>query len=190
MGAAMSDNPFESPHTSPAPAESTQPGLTSLAQSQRQKKLNLARGFIFFVGILTIAVNAYYALQAKSLVEAEVNKAVRNAGGFAQVDHAAVDDAVRFLQVVSWGFVAVGVVYIVLGFLVKAYPVPITITALVLYIVGQLITAVFDPSMVFSGIILKVIIIVVLAQAISAAVAYERERKREEMAAFGASPSF
>ena len=81
--------------------------------------------------------------------------------------------------------IGLGVLYIVMGMFVKQYPVPLTIAALVLYIGSAAVFAILDPATLASGIIVKILIIVGLAKAVQAALAYERERKALIAAEFG-----
>jgi hypothetical protein len=71
---------------------------------------------------------------------------------------------------------ALGVVFIVLGILVRKYPVPITITALVLYVGAGAIFGLIDPKSLAAGVVVKVIIILALVKSIQSALAYEREQ--------------
>ena len=57
----------------------------------------------------------------------------------------------------------------------KAYPVPITVTAFVLYVGSAVVMALLDPEQIGRGLIMKVIIVFALVKAIQAAVAYQRE---------------
>jgi predicted RND superfamily exporter protein len=55
--------------------------------------------------------------------------------------------------------------------------VPITIISLVLYLGATAIFAYLAPETIAAGIIIKVIIIIGLAKAIQAAIAYENDRR-------------
>ena len=63
----------------------------------------------------------------------------------------------------------------------KKYPVPITVTSLILYIGAAIVFGVIDPSTLARGIIVKIIIVVCLAKSIQAAVAYQREQENTAM---------
>lgn len=79
------------------------------------------------------------------------------------------------------GFAAVGLAFIVFGFLVSSYPVPITITSLILYIGCNALAIYLDSESFFKGppfaLFIKVGIIVGLVKAIQAAIASENERR-------------
>ena len=51
-------------------------GLGNLTQSARTKQLKTARGILFGVGILTVAVNLFFTLSAESEVNKELEKQV------------------------------------------------------------------------------------------------------------------
>jgi hypothetical protein len=147
--------------------------LGSLAQSARSKQLKTAKGTIIAIGVLTVVANIGMGL----LSEAMVNNEVKNlqAKGMV-VDQAAVAAAKRGTQLVCAAFAALGVAFIVMGFFVYAYPVPITVLALVLYLAGWAISAAMNPANIAAGIVIKIVIIVGLGKSIQAALAYERER--------------
>jgi hypothetical protein len=162
-------------------------GLGSLAQKARSKQLTSARAILFFVGIITLAANLFFFVNAEDQVRRELDKELANQG----LNRSTVRPdkqqelrdleahAVRITQIVAAIFMAVGVVFIIFGFAIRAYPVPITITALILYIAGSAVSVVLadDPAKaILAGIWLKIIIIVVLAKSIQAAIAFEAER--------------
>ena len=80
----------------------------------------------------------------------------------------------RVSQLVMGGAMALGVVFIVLGFLVKSYPVPSTVLGLVLYVGAAAVFGYLDPATLGQGIIIKIIIIVALAKSVQAAITYQR----------------
>ncbi len=53
---------------------------------------------------------------------------------------------------------------------------PITITAFILYVAGNVVVAISDPSALATGLIFKIIVVAALVKAIMAAVAYQREQ--------------
>jgi hypothetical protein len=167
-------NPYSAPQTS-----STQPvvegsGLKSLGQEARKTSLNKARWIMIVIGVLTIGLNIfqYFAIQE------EIKKVQRQG---MVLDPAAVTQ----VMLPVYAFVGVGVIYILMGVFIYHYPVPFTITALVLYIGGQLVSAALseDPRLTLvSGFIIKILIIAGLWKAIQASQAYEKERR---MAPYG-----
>jgi hypothetical protein len=166
-------NPYRAPT---APASTLKP-LGSLAQSARLKQLNVARGILIFIGITNVALNIYGYTQAESLVRAEAEKQVQAMGPGAFIDEALLAQSVQFVQLISLGMVGVGVLFIVFGIIIKKFPVPVTVTGLVLYIGLLVLFAMLDPATLAQGIILKLIFIVALAKAAQAAFAYRSEQR-------------
>jgi len=144
--------------------------LGSLAQSARVKNLNTARWVMIAVGVLTIAVNGFLLFTAREQLMNEVRK-----NNMVIVDQAEFDKSVAFARLIFVVPIVLGVIFIVLGILVKKYPVPMTITGLVLYILSTLAFAALNPMSLAQGFIIKIIIIVALVKAVQAAMAYQRE---------------
>lgn len=98
-----------------------------------------------------------------------------------QVDPAQLEEfkvGARMMGYLIYGGAALlGLLFFIFGLMVRKYPVPITITSLVLYIISALLFALLNPMSIVSGIIIKIIIIVALFRAIKAAYAYEAETK-------------
>jgi hypothetical protein len=139
----------------------------------QQTAQDCAGDHFFVIGVLTILANLGVAMLSDSRIDEEAKKLQ---GQGMVVDQKAIEAAKRETQLTCAGFAAVGVVFIVMGFFVNAYPVPITISALVLYLAGNAISAVMDPTTIAQGIIIKIIIIAGLVRSIKAALEYERER--------------
>ncbi len=148
---------------------------------RRSKKLNQVRGILLGIGILTILVNAGLTYFARDDVEREIDKEVQKAGGPANVDMAKVkqieDENVLLVTLVNSLFIGMGVVFVVFGVIVHRFPVPVTILALVLFILGGLGTALINPVALGQGLIMKIIIIFLLAKSIQTALAYESGRE-------------
>jgi hypothetical protein len=175
-GKSMSTSPQDLPPlgglTEPPANAASLPSLGSLAQAARQKSLRQARGLLIIIGLLTAGVNIVMVFTMREQIRAEVAK-VQAQGNL--VDHQAVEAIVRGGQVLAGGFVLMGIVFVALGLAVKAYPVPITVTAFVLYVGSAVVMALLDPEQIGRGLIFKIIIVVALVKAIQAAVAYQRE---------------
>lgn len=137
------------------------PKLGSLAQKARGGKLKQARLILFLIGGLSLLANIAFLV-------ADLNQNV----------NPIIAVAVHGL------FILVSVLFIVFGALIYLFPVPITITSLVLYILVSMLDLVLkamtNPPQMLSGMIWKIIFIVALASSIRAAVAYEKERHAEE----------
>ena len=164
-------------------------GGSSLAQSARQKQLKVARGIMFGVGILTIVVNLVQFGMIDSIVDkqidAEANKLVMKGMVIDPVKLAEVKSAAkRAVRVAACLLIAEGVVYIIFGFIMTRFPVPITITGLVLYLGTAIVFAVLDPETALQGAIIKVIIVVALVKAVQAAIASQRQQAQGQAAGF------
>ena len=131
------------------------------------------------VGALTIAFNGFMFLNARNDVDQVVQKQVQelHAKGMVE-DRVAVEElrhrVILFCQMIYGATVALGVVFVILGLMVHAYPVPATVLGLVLYIGAAAIFAFLDPATLVQGVIFKVIVVVALVKSVQAAVAYEK----------------
>ena len=158
--------------------------LGSLAQSARGKKLNEARVLLIAVGLLTFVVNIGVFFFLPTLVRQAVDEEIKKQGAGFQVDPVlraeAEANGVYQGRIIAGCAAFLGAVFIVFGLIVKQFPVPITILALVLYIGANVATALIDPVAVASGIIFKILITIGLVRAVQAAFAYEKQRAEEE----------
>lgn len=153
----------------------------SLTQSARKETLGSVRGILYFIGILSLAMNAFMFMNAEKEVEkalnAEIQKIVQPGMVLdPQVIAEAKATMLQMVRLIYGGGVALGGCFVVLGALIYKKPVPIVIAALVLYIGGNAVFGFIDPTSLVRGIIIKVIIVVSLVKAIGTASAYEKER--------------
>ncbi len=162
----------DSPELPSLAGGSTTPQLGSLAQSAREKSLRNARTYLIVIGLITAVVNAFMVYRMPEEVHQEVAK-LQAKGQL--IDRQAVEAAVRAGQVMAGAFVLLGIVFVALGITVKSYPVPITITAFVLYVGAAVVMALLDPESLARGFIIKIIVVIALLKSIQAAVAYQRE---------------
>jgi hypothetical protein len=156
--------------------------LGNLAQSARTQQLKTARGILFAIGILTIVVNLALVIFAKSFVDSQFEKELKDLRAKNMVvDPVKVeelrDQSVRSVRLLNSIAVVIGVVFIVCAIVVYTYPVAATVTSLVLYLGGTAVFGVLDPTTLYTGWIVKILIIVGLFKAVQAALAYESERK-------------
>jgi hypothetical protein len=162
------------------------PGLGSLAQSARSKHLNQARGILIAIGVLTVIANGVFFYLIPNMVRDEIQKEIRQAGPAVRFDPAKVKEAedagIRTARLVIGATLVLGIVFIVLGILVKTYPVPATALGLVLYIGSFVVFALLDPDNLKAGIIIKIIIIVGLVKSLQAAIAYQKEQRAAQAA--------
>jgi len=146
--------------------------LGSLAQSARGNQLKSARWIMIFVGVLTIAINGYVFATNDATLDQEV--AQLKAEGF-EIDEAELANISFINKVTSGSFAATGVLFILLGLLVYQFPVPCTVTGLVLYVGAIGVGLLLNPLSVFQGIIVKILIIVGLVKSVQSAFAYTNE---------------
>jgi hypothetical protein len=154
-------------------------GLGSLAQSARARSLKIARRLLIAVGIFTLAVNIGLIFTAKRQVDRRVAGEVAKlqAKGL-DVDSAIVaresEKALGIARLIHGATAALGVAFVLLGLLIKTFPVPVTILGLVLYIGATAVFAVLNPASLLSGLPFKILIIFVLGKSTQAAIAYQR----------------
>ncbi len=151
----------------------------SLAQAARSKELKRARNILVIIGILTVVANGIYASKAKTDVDKVIDKQVAEVRAKGMVvDTEQVNrvrtSAVRITYLVHGGATLLGVAFIVLGFMVKSFPVPATILGLILYLAGAAIFAYIDPTTLAQGLFFKIIVIVSLFASVKAALGYQR----------------
>lgn len=84
------------------------------------------------------------------------------------------------VRIIYGGTAVLGLVFIVLGCLVYVAPVPIVITGLVLYIAANAIYGFLNPATLAQGLLVKIIVILLLARAVQAAFAYQKEKAEED----------
>jgi hypothetical protein len=149
------------------------PSLGSLAQAARDKSLRQARNLLFVIGVITVAVNLFAAINIRERFQKEA-AALQAKGQL--IDHDKFEALVRAGQVSLAAFVLLGIIFLLLGMTVRMYPVPITITAFVLYVAANVVVAIADPSVLITGLIFKIIVVAALVKAIQAALAYQREK--------------
>ena len=163
--------------------------LGSLTQAARSKQLNFGPIDSFCHWNLDDFGLRRFIFLTKSQVETMVSEQIGKLPPGAVADPVKVQELEHRLLVINYVIRGIGLllggVFVILGLIVKQFPVPITIIGLVLYIGSFILFAViygllgdagsFTESLT-TGIPVKIIIIISLAKAIQAALAYERER--------------
>lgn len=162
-----------------AQGATTSSNLGSLAQSARAKQLKTARIILIVVGLLTIGWNAVFLANTHKEVEGVVQEQLKTLHAKGMIEDTASVAEFRhrvtlFCHIVYGATILLGVVFVVLGLMVYAYPVPVTVLALVLYIGAAAIFGFLSPMTLAQGLIFKIIIIVALVKSIQAAVAYQK----------------
>jgi hypothetical protein len=168
------------------------PRLGSLAQKARGKQLNQARGILLVIGILTVLGNAALTLAAPEMINKEIEAEIQKQGGRGRVvvNEAVIQQvkhqAMMVVYIINGAFIVLGTLFIVFGLMVKRFPVPVTVAALVLYILATVaqfgLMALEKQDQAAGrgvGIALRIIFIIALVKALQAALAYERERRAE-----------
>lgn len=165
---------------------SLQPGvplsnLGNLAQSAREKPLRVARGWLIFVGIMTILFNLFFLINLPNEVKSELDKQRQQAAARQMVltNPSELETLIYVAGgVIYGGAVFLGVTFIVLACLMLRFPLVTTIASMALYLLAQVGFALLEPLSLLSGFLIKIIVIIVLVNAIKAAVAYERHQRQ------------
>lgn len=149
--------------------------LGSLAQAAREKQLNKAKWWLIIVGILSLLGSLVVFAAETSQLEREIGRAqVGLTPAEAQQQRTVIYAVVYTILI---GQLLVCVAFIVCGALMKRYPVVMSVTAMTLFVLQQIVAAVLDPLNIVRGFIIKIILIFVLINAIKAAFAYQREKQ-------------
>jgi hypothetical protein len=154
-------------------------GLGSLAQSARAKELRSARVIFILIGVLTLigfAINiGTLEMQVDMAIKAEMKSQNLSESDVDPQSVAAARQAIkRVAYLIIGGMAAMAVVYFVLAALVSRHPIPVTVSGLVIFLASAAIFAVIDPTTLVQGIIIKILIIIGLIKAVSAAIAYQK----------------
>jgi hypothetical protein len=156
------------------PTSSNLKPLGSLAQSARGKEISQARTILIVIGVLTMLVNGFLFFNLENEIQSEIQKANMDPAQVAEFRQAATMAGYLLYA----GPALLGLIFFVFGLIVKRYPLPITITSLVLYLLSIALFAFLNPLSIAQGIIFKIIIIAALARAIKAARAYDLETRK------------
>ncbi len=164
------------PNVPPA-VENLKP-LGSLAQSARGKELNRARVILIVIGALTLVVNTLGLWSIPGQIEQMIQQE--------QIAPAEVEEfrhAIMISGYVQYGSAAIlGLLFVVFGVIIKKFPVLITITSLILYILAMVASGLLDSDTLARGFIVKIIIIYALFRAIQAALAFRAHAQKPKLA--------
>ena len=155
--------------------------LDNLAQTVRTKSLRTARTIMLAVGGLTIFANLLGFTLTEKIIDQEIDQEVRKARQEGLlIDEEAVQDwrasAIRIGYLISGAMVCVGILFIALGACIYMKPVPITITALVVYLGTLALFGFLDPLSLMNGLLIKILVVAGLAKSVQSAIAYEQAR--------------
>jgi hypothetical protein len=171
--------PERAPVALGAPTSPSAARLGNLAQAARGKELKNARGIMLFIGVISILANGYFFTAAASNVQEELDKELGKLGPTFVVDPVKLaqvrSQAVRTTRLIAFGGMLLGGIFVACGLLVERHPVPITVTALALYLGGNAIFGMLNPASLGAGLIMKIFIVVALFKAVQAAIAYQKE---------------
>jgi ribosomal protein S27E len=149
----------------------------SLVTTAYDHQLSRARNTLLWVGIAMIVFQGIFYFVEMGQVKDQIQKEVQKVGGV--VDPAkvkVVEDAARiFLTLFHGCAIAVGIAFVALSFFVQDHPVPITVAALSLFAVEQVIFVLVDPLNIARGWIIKIIVVVALVKALQAGIAAQKE---------------
>jgi hypothetical protein len=153
--------------------------MNSLSQAARKKQLHIARNILIFLGVVKLAVNAYFYatidVKVNQVIQQQTQQALKqgkimNAAEIAEATHKAA-----FVERIIWGGAgSLGVVFIFLGLFVKKYPVPMTVLSLLLYLISTAIFGILDPMSLMEVLFFKIFAVAALIKSIHAAIAYQR----------------
>jgi xanthosine utilization system XapX-like protein len=166
------------------------PKLGSLAQAARHKHLKQARNTLLILGILMAVVQSAVFFMEMN----QVGDEIRKQGNMTPVQAEQAEMIAKvFLVLFHGAAISVALLFVLLSFFVQRYPVPILVTALILYIGLQvvfLVTAILggNPTAFLNfGIVIRILIVVALWKALQAGIAAQREAREAEAAtAYGA----
>ena len=155
--------------------------LGSLSQSARSKTLSGARSTLIFIGVLAAIVGAAQwqlgGAMVREAIAEEVKVAERQGMAIDFEEVAKIEaEQIQTARLASGALLGLGVVFIFLGTMVYKIPVIATVTGLVLYVGLQTVSGVLSPETIGKGLLIKIIVVVCLAKAVQAAVAYQKER--------------
>ncbi len=166
------NNPYQPPVT-----QNLEP-LGSLAQAARGKQLKQAQRILIVIGVLTMAVNGFLLFKLPS----EIQQAIQQ-NQVAPADVAQFRQAATFSGYLLYGLPALlGLLFVVFGLIINRFPVPITVTSLVLYVLATAAFGFLEPATLAQGFVVKIIIIFALVRAIMAARAFQAHAQQTSVA--------
>jgi hypothetical protein len=140
--------------------------LGNLSQDARLKEIKTAGIVLIVAGILSAGNGIYLAATAAEQMRA---------AGYSQQQMAA---ELPGAYLVGGAITVLGVIFVILGACIKSAPLPISVSALVLFLGLHAFLALINPANLIMGLILKIIVLVALFKAIQAALAYSKTVNR------------
>jgi hypothetical protein len=161
----------------PPAVESPKP-LGSLAQAARGNELKQARWILIVIGLLTLAVNGAFLYNLPNEIQQVIQQ-----NQVPPADVEAFRQAVTSEGYLVYGLPALmGVLFVLFGVIIYRFPVFITVTSLVLYVLATAAFANLDPQTLARGLIIKIFIIFGLFRAVGAARAYQSHTAKPSLA--------
>jgi hypothetical protein len=159
------------------------PKLGSLAQSARSGQLKQAKALLIGVGVLMAVLNLGMMFTVPEQVRQVVDAQLASRGGRAAADPVQLKQVETGILIIAYFLQAIpaalGVLFIIFGLFVNRFPVPITITSLILFLLFIALSAILEPLTLIQGLVIKIIFIAGIIKAIQAALAYEREKRQQ-----------
>jgi hypothetical protein len=156
----MPDNPYAPPAVAVLPPAK---------QSIWTKELKSARTILIFVGVIQLIFGAFELTRIRSEFDKGIEAEVKERGPGFVVDRVKADELFEENKALIYGLgsfpLVLGVFFLVMAAIVFRFPVGVTLSSLIVYVVALVATAVVDPSQIAMGIPLKIIVIAVLAKA-------------------------
>jgi len=160
----------------------------SLAQASRTKDLRRARSILWIVGLLTFVVNGFHFATAEKSFDRAVEQELRGEGlTLEEVRNRPPEERAEFdeeyekglqlARLITGGSALLGLCFIACAMMVFRKPVAATVTGLVLYLGGTAAILAIDPPSIARGLLFKILIVIGLASAVKAALAYERSAR-------------
>lgn len=157
------------PYVTPASASVS---LSPQKQAIWTKELKSARTILIVVGVLQILFGLFYLTQVKSQVEEASRKEIASSPGYV-FDQQKFDEEFEKEKPMMYALASVplvvGVFFLIMSALVFKFPVGVTLASLIVFVLVHLADAIYDPTAIARGIILKIIFLVVLWKAYQSA---------------------
>lgn len=152
--------------------------LGSLAQAARGNEIKQAQRILIVIGLLTLGVNGFMLYNLPQEVQQVLAK--NQIPGANPAEIRATLTMMGYL--IYGGAAALGLLFVIFGVVIHRFPVAITVTSLVLYLLATAIFALLSPATLAAGIIVKLVIIYALFRAILAARAYSSHTQKPALA--------
>jgi hypothetical protein len=150
----------------------TNSAMHNIRQTSQDNKVNGARWILIVVGLIQIGFSIFAIIQSRKIVQNEARK-FANQGILVDEDF-----ATRVIQLLNGGFLLAGVMFVILGILVKWQPILCTLAGLILYLVANIVAVLLNgPETMLQGLYIKIIVIFSLISALKAAFDYHREKQ-------------